>query len=1239
MKMIYLAVLVLVLISVPVYAKWKLVYETDFSSDPGWETNNPKNYYWDATTKSFFIRSRGGSGEYSTTKIPWNNESLRIEFDIKPIRVDFIANIPFGLFDADRNQMDRSVFITYYGYDGASKHVKLRAWGTDIDKWRDTRYDYDYPYIWYHHDMVYFKNNNTARLTIAKRETNEHVATIYAIQLADFDVDLNNLGISIAGFDANVVAEAYLDNVKYYVWEEYGTELFVNITGVAQTADGLNVVVDFYVEHEGKGVENLTGAEIFVDRQELVAHKPKNKGNGFYNVSFVLPKMVGNLNITLRTLYVGKTAEASAVFLHKIKHGKKVLLITDSSFWNNLYASVTGYPVIDAENKKQAEYFIGRYKPDNVFILGDVEGFTGYNVTNRNFLKEQLPGKGYVVVDYERKKATLGATVAALLDYRLTNSTNVSGNVLCTFNCSIPGAETLETVEKLENKIIDLVNETDYLALVNTNSEIAGLAPRFCAKRGIVPIVFDYADNSLDKNSFEPVISRINQTLTKIKAGNKLSADYRFDPVIYIILFGMPYGTVEDPAPELYNDLDGNVLYTDNFYGNLDDDPYQDAAVGRLASSVQAENEAFWDKKKDVLIIGEYRLPKVADLVSPCGMIEGFITERVLSLFDFDVKRIVEIRGIKIDANAMAIISERYGVWDFAKDYWFKYALDMIKPTSMLRLGSELKYSLLEYNWVETFRKMKPTRLAKISKTEVLDELPGEEIIFFFGVGNQSEWIMPKSVLNPYPDTSQKINAYDLNFKEPVFFFDEHSLSGHPDSDFVKVSNFITIGSTGIVHSAASVMPLLPFLRGITENKPVGYALKSAKNIVIFPEKNESVGNLITSSVTTGALRKMLKEHYQKILYGNPKIVIDPDSVKEEKSYRISDDLKLKITMNINSTLDNSLIDFESPDAFLMEYNKPVVPLYRISIPLPSNSIIKDLSTEEAWVTENNITIPILEPDEHYEKEPFSGVFPEQNIWASVDCTADGRQTIDISIVPVRYHNSTEYAEILRSINISLSYDAPLDILDMDVKSMWNSAEFKIRLKANGRTNVTVKIGDEIISQEFDIRGIEDVTLFWKGRAGKHRAIVVAGDGKNIAGPKYISFELMGFVGRIKDISGPESIFHEISTFESTFRLTIWKNASAMEYYETLGSLKITKNNGMIKKDFITTHGRLITTINATEIEMFLTTPNGWYRKTIISGSAKEEYSGETEEAANKMISAEKDCEKRAKLAMGFIGL
>lgn len=78
-----------------------VTYSTDFSSDPGWVTNNPYTNHWDEMTGMFHYYLRDSTNTFVYKKIPYNGESFRLEYDLFPLRTDFQSSFRLGLGNRD----------------------------------------------------------------------------------------------------------------------------------------------------------------------------------------------------------------------------------------------------------------------------------------------------------------------------------------------------------------------------------------------------------------------------------------------------------------------------------------------------------------------------------------------------------------------------------------------------------------------------------------------------------------------------------------------------------------------------------------------------------------------------------------------------------------------------------------------------------------------------------------------------------------------------------------------------------------------------------------------------------------------------------------------------------------------------------------------------------------------------------------------------------------------------------
>jgi hypothetical protein len=78
-----------------------IIYSTDFSSDPGWVTNNPYTNHWDSVKGMFHYTLRDSTNTFVYKKVPYMGESFRLEYDLYPLKTDFQSSFRLGLGSRD----------------------------------------------------------------------------------------------------------------------------------------------------------------------------------------------------------------------------------------------------------------------------------------------------------------------------------------------------------------------------------------------------------------------------------------------------------------------------------------------------------------------------------------------------------------------------------------------------------------------------------------------------------------------------------------------------------------------------------------------------------------------------------------------------------------------------------------------------------------------------------------------------------------------------------------------------------------------------------------------------------------------------------------------------------------------------------------------------------------------------------------------------------------------------------
>lgn len=107
-----------------------VIYQTDFSTDPHWQTSAPRLYYWDQGNKSYHFKSEASPG-YAEIEIPYNGTPFVLEYDITIPHADQGALIRFGLSQYNTSENSQQRMVRYN-----SENVILG----EFKSWRATEY-------------------------------------------------------------------------------------------------------------------------------------------------------------------------------------------------------------------------------------------------------------------------------------------------------------------------------------------------------------------------------------------------------------------------------------------------------------------------------------------------------------------------------------------------------------------------------------------------------------------------------------------------------------------------------------------------------------------------------------------------------------------------------------------------------------------------------------------------------------------------------------------------------------------------------------------------------------------------------------------------------------------------------------------------------------------------------------------------------------------------------------------
>ena len=205
-------------ISLPADAATKVVYESDFSSDPGWTTDQPENFYHDASAGALhvnaIIKPSGSPSRYFVKQTDLDpTKSFSLEFDFHLGDFDVYSMFYFGLYSDDllnnriaitANRKTPLSTLNFSHSKGDSSNYysisiftdeKIRSQGSGHDgpQWQPNLGD------WYSVRLWYDAERNKVFYTVHNRQTGQLVLERpngYVL-FGDFHPSMQYLGFSL----------------------------------------------------------------------------------------------------------------------------------------------------------------------------------------------------------------------------------------------------------------------------------------------------------------------------------------------------------------------------------------------------------------------------------------------------------------------------------------------------------------------------------------------------------------------------------------------------------------------------------------------------------------------------------------------------------------------------------------------------------------------------------------------------------------------------------------------------------------------------------------------------------------------------------------------------------------------------------------------------------------------------------------------------------------------------------
>lgn len=224
---ILIALAAFFLFAAPVMAdNINVLYQTTFSENPKWTTNNPSLDYWDASKGAYHFGIEPSTQGYAySPAINYMSGPFTYEYDVTLNKMDDGATFRFGFSDAEMDLSQGPNVLTdfsnvKYGYIMGLTVITQSSKLEEVDSYTGSyggptvRYELN---TTYHVTVVYSNVTNTVTETVVNKQTGQQVWS-YFVGTQEPLRGMNRVYLGSKGDygSMGIYAIGYLDNVRVY---------------------------------------------------------------------------------------------------------------------------------------------------------------------------------------------------------------------------------------------------------------------------------------------------------------------------------------------------------------------------------------------------------------------------------------------------------------------------------------------------------------------------------------------------------------------------------------------------------------------------------------------------------------------------------------------------------------------------------------------------------------------------------------------------------------------------------------------------------------------------------------------------------------------------------------------------------------------------------------------------------------------------------------------------------------
>lgn len=207
-----------------------VIYQTSFSSDPHWITNNPSTNYWDPTKEMYHFSVEPSTGGYAYTPVDYERGSFTLDYDLYLNLVDEGATFRFGLSGSEMDPSKAPNVLSMFDNGKYGKimwlHVvtpgsKLQEVNSQYAATEMGPTAYNGPTVkyelnkTYHVTVKYEDDRKMVTMSVSEKLTGKSVWSYYINTNENLN-GMNRLYVGSKGDygSMNIFALGYIDNVR-----------------------------------------------------------------------------------------------------------------------------------------------------------------------------------------------------------------------------------------------------------------------------------------------------------------------------------------------------------------------------------------------------------------------------------------------------------------------------------------------------------------------------------------------------------------------------------------------------------------------------------------------------------------------------------------------------------------------------------------------------------------------------------------------------------------------------------------------------------------------------------------------------------------------------------------------------------------------------------------------------------------------------------------------------------------